>query len=340
MPSPPFFTETGRGSKAAQFFILTCACAMALLMASAHKRTVHDRDPLADRLAPARAEPSSAPPASATPAPLPAAAFSQSKLVVETATVTRTFSEAAQSLGITAEMAKKLADAFASKVDFQRDLEPGDKISFVFNKTGTDDQFAFENRQPVAAKISLGAVSHEIFLYKALGGKAFYYSKDGTPAKSSFSRYPIAFTRISSRFSLHRLDPVTHRWQSHDGVDLAAPIGTPVHATANGIIKFAGTQTGYGKMVIVSNRPPYSTRFAHLSRFAKGIKRGSKVRRNQVIGYVGKTGWATGPHLHYEVRVDHVASDPLIVSLPQHHRLRGADRKHFAEQTEERMALL
>ncbi|MGY6258621.1 M23 family metallopeptidase [Paraburkholderia caledonica] len=313
---------------------------MVLLIASAPKRTFHYPNSPVDGEALVSTQPLNTPPAPATAMPPPAAASAQPELVVKTATVTRTFSEAAQSLGITAQMTKTLADAFASKIDFQRDIEPGDKISFVFKDTGANAQSGSDNRRPVAAKISLGAVSHEIFLYKALGGKAFYYSKDGTPAKPSFSRYPVAFSRISSRFSSHRLDPVTHQWQSHEGVDLAAPIGTPVHATANGIVKFAGTQTGYGRIIIVSNQPPYSTRFAHLSRFAKGIHAGSKVRRNQVIGYVGKTGWATGPHLHYEVRVDHVATNPLTVALPQHHRLRGADREHFAEQAEERMALL
>ncbi|MDT8843448.1 M23 family metallopeptidase [Paraburkholderia fungorum] len=133
---------------------------------------------------------------------------------------------------------------------------------------------------------------------------------------------------------------MTHRWQSHEGVDLAAPIGTPVHATANGTIKFAGMQTGYGKIVIVRNQPPYSTRFAHLSQIAKGIRPGRKVKRGQVIGYVGQTGWATGPHLHYEVRLDHVPNDPLTVALPQHHRLRGADRERFAKQANEMTALM
>jgi len=314
---------------------------MALSIVNAPSRTTNKNVSSEETLTPVHAKRSGAAPllaGSATPATM---APLKPKFVVETATVTHTFSEAAQSLGVNAQITQKLADAFSARVDLRQELEPGDRLSLVFDESKKDDNdLGSELSQPVAAKISLGAVSHEIFLFTPVGGRSLYYSRDGMPTKLSFSRYPVTFTRVSSPFSAHRLDPVTHRWQSHDGIDLAAPIGTPVHATANGVVKFAGSRTGYGKIIILSNRPPYSTRFAHLSRFAEGIKQGSRVRRNQVIGYVGKTGWATGPHLHFEVRIDHVASDPLTVTLPEHHRLQGTDHRNFAKQIKEQMALL
>jgi len=162
----------------------------------------------------------------------------------------------------------------------------------------------------------------------------------GVSTKPAFDRYPLAFTRVSSGFSLHRFDPVAHRWQSHDGVDLAAPPGTPVHATARGVIRFIGRQTGYGKVVVIQNPAPYSTTFAHLSRFAKGLRRGSHVTRNQVIGYVGEPGWATGPHLHYEVHVDNVPRDPLTVGLPERTPLRAAELQQFEARVAQLTALL
>ncbi|MDR5755186.1 MULTISPECIES: M23 family metallopeptidase [unclassified Caballeronia] len=139
------------------------------------------------------------------------------------------------------------------------------------------------------------------------------------------------FTRVSSAFSAHRLDAVTHRWQSHDGVDLAAPLGTPVRATARGTVEFAGRKRGYGNVIVLRNPHCFSTVFAHLSRFAKGVRRGSHVGRGTVIGYVGETGWATGPHLHYEVHVHAVPKNPLTVALPNQPRTPTAfeEQKRF-----------
>ncbi len=114
----------------------------------------------------------------------------------------------------------------------------------------------------------------------------------------------------------------------------------PVHAAADGTVDFVGRQTGYGKVVMLQNPPPCSTVYAHLSRFAKGLRNGAKVKQGQVIGYVGETGWATGPHLHYEVHVDDVAQDPLTVALPSDDRLRGEECRRFAKEAEKLSALL
>ena len=247
------------------------------------------------------------------------------------ATVDQTFSQAAQSLGLDSGTIARLTDAFAGNVDVQRDLRKGDTLSVLYDRPQGG---AAAHDEPLAVRLTTGSSSHDVFLYRDPNGGTRYYPKDGKSAKPAFSRYPVTFTRVSSPFSLRRLDPVTHRWQSHDGVDLAAPIGTPVHAVAQGTVEFVGRQTGYGKVIMLQNPPPYSTVYAHLSRFAKGIRNGGTVKAGQVIGYVGRTGWATGPHLHYEVHVNDVAMDPLTVALPGDDRLRGEERQRFAKDAE------
>ncbi len=316
-------------------------------------------DPLADAAtatlaAPARDAASQAAASAAAPASESVPAFR-----VETAVVEHSFSEAAQRLGLDAATTARLTRAFSGRLDFRRDLQRGSEIRFVFRNAangadgadGADaaseakeandasaanaaapQNSASSDDTPVAIRISNGNVSHDLFLYRNLAGKAFYYSSDGHAAAPSFLRYPVKFTRVSSHFSLRRLDPVTHRVQPHEGVDLAAPVGTPVQATARGTVTFAGWQTGYGKVVKLDNFGPYSTTFAHLSRIAKHLKVGQTVSKGQVIGYVGATGWATGPHLHYEVHVDQIAQDPLTVDLPHRDPLQGEDKQRFAQQ--------
>lgn len=315
----------------------------------AHRQTdVATDDPLSGAVAVTSAAPAhdaAAQAASAVPANESAPAFR-----VETAVVEHSFSEAAERLGVDAATTARLARALSGRLDFRRDLQRGSEIRFVFrndassaneaknsNDVSVPDAGAAQDATssldtPVAIRISNGSVSHDLFLYRNLAGKAFYYSADGHAATPSFLRYPVNFSRVSSHFSLRRLDPVTHRIQPHEGVDLAAPVGTPVHATARGTVTFAGWQTGYGKVVKLENFGPYSTTFAHLSRFAKHLKAGQTVSKGQVIGYVGATGWATGPHLHYEVHVDQVAQDPLTVDLPHRDPLQGEDKQRFAQQ--------
>jgi len=129
-------------------------------------------------------------------------------------------------------------------------------------------------------------------------------------------RSPVSFTRITSGFSLARFHPFLQTWRAHKGVDFAAPSGTPVHAAGDGKVASAGWQNGYGNAVVLQHGALYSTVYAHLSRFATGIKPGARVAQGDVIGYVGQTGWATGPHLHYEFRVNNEQRDPMTIALP------------------------
>lgn len=275
----------------------------------------------------------------AAPAATNASDSAPPAFTVKHAPIEHSFAAAAKSMGVDAATTAILARAFHGELNFSRDLRSGDHVSAVFDDSG-DSGDSNEAGEPLAVRIVRGGTTHDVFLHKDLQGKPFYYSKDGASTRPSFERYPLQFTRVSSGFSLHRLDPVLHRWQSHDGVDLAAPAGTPIHATARGVVRFIGQQTGYGKVVVIQNPPPYSTTFAHLSRFAKGLRRGSRVSRDQVIGYVGETGWATGPHLHYEVHVNNVPHDPLTVELPQKTPLHADELQQFKTRVAELTALL
>jgi murein DD-endopeptidase MepM/ murein hydrolase activator NlpD len=292
-----------------------------------------------------------APPAHETAAGTQAASTpaSASGPVGRSVTIDSSFAEAMQRLGIDASVTALLARSFAGQIDFRHDLRKGDTVSLLMRPADATHAAVDTHRAggapaassiPLAVRVSHGDANHDLFLHRDLNGKPFYYTASGRSGKPSFSRYPLAFTRVSSNFAARRLDPVTHQWQSHDGVDLAAPIGTPVHATARGTISYIGWETGYGNIVVIDNAPPYQTAFAHLSRFAKGLHRGTHVRRGQVIGYVGKTGWATGPHLHYEVRVADVPRNPLTVKLPRDTPLHGEERKRFAQRADRLAALL
>ena len=151
---------------------------------------------------------------------------------------------------------------------------------------------------------------------------------------------PLDFSRISSGYSNARFHPVLKEWRAHKGIDYAAPTGTPVKATADGAVNFVGTQRGYGKLIVLKHNGPYETAYGHLSRFAKGLANGSRVKQGDIIGYVGMTGMATGPHLHYELRVSGVQRDPAKVALPTATPIAKKDMSAFRNEAESLVARL
>jgi murein DD-endopeptidase MepM/ murein hydrolase activator NlpD len=357
MALPAFVVPTTRIGKAVLICAFSSTC-VAFMLSPLRPGARPDEDLPATADAPRAAQANMASPASAryNDAPaggLPAASVAPaspsapveaSGPVAASVTIDSSFAEAMRRLGVDARVTALLTHSFAGQIDFRHDLRKGDTVSVVMPApaAATHPASAAETTEdiPLAVRVTSGDTTHDLFLHRDLGGKPFYYTANGRSGAPSFARYPLAFTRVSSNFAVRRLDPVTHQWQSHDGVDLAAPVGTPVHATARGKISYIGWETGYGKIVVIDNVPPYQTAFAHLSRFARGLHRGSHVRRGQVIGYVGQTGWATGPHLHYEVRVADVACNPLTVKLPGDTPLHGSERKRFAERASRLAALL
>ncbi len=340
MPLPAFVAPSARSGKVILACALSSVCA-ALIFSPDRAKHAADLDDTPDAQSASLNRPAADTTHRAQPASAASAVEAAPQPVVRSATVKSSFAEAAQRLGLDGHTTALLARAFSGEIDFRRDLKPGNTISLILDPPeGEQPGPASSTGTPLAVRIATATTSHDLFLYRNLDGKPFYYTKDGASTAPAFTRYPLAYERVSSDFSLRRLDPVTHRWQSHDGVDLAAPAGTPVHATARGTVAFIGRQTGYGKVVVLRNPPPYQTVFAHLSRFAKGLHRGAQVHPGQVIGYVGSTGWATGPHLHYEVHVDSVPKDPLTVALPGNDPLDATERAQFAKEADRLAALL
>ena len=158
--------------------------------------------------------------------------------------------------------------------------------------------------------------------------------------RKAFLRSPVEFARVSSRFSNKRWHPVLSKWRSHKGVDYAAKRGTPVRASGDGKVKFVGNKGGFGRAIFIQHGGRYTTVYGHLNGFARGIRTGTKVRQGQTIGYVGSSGLATGPHLHYEFSVNGVHRNPLTVKLPEAKPVHSAYLSHFEESTEAYLSML
>jgi murein DD-endopeptidase MepM/ murein hydrolase activator NlpD len=222
----------------------------------------------------------------------------------------------------------QLADVFGGDIDFYHDLQRGDRFSVVYEMRYLDGEPSGAGRIVAAEFVHAGKVSRA-FLWRDAAGNESYYAEDGAAMRKAFLRAPMQFTRVSSGFTGARFNPILKIWRAHKGIDYPAPIGTPVRATANGRIVFAGTQNGYGNVVQIRHRGAFSTLYAHLSRFAPNLRPGVRVTQGDVIGYVGQTGWATGPHLHYEFRVNDEPRDPLSVAMPNGEPLPAAELPAF-----------
>ena len=226
-------------------------------------------------------------------------------------------------------IASQLVDMFSTEVNFASDLRRGDRFNVVY-------ETFWHNGEPVrTGRVLAGEFVNDGVTYQSLwfddptsaqGGS--YYSLDGKSLKKAFLKSPLAFTRISSGFSM-RMHPILGIWKQHKGVDFAAPTGTPIHASGDGVIDFIGTQTGYGNVVGIKHWANYSTLYGHMSRFVPGMRKGDKVHQGDVIGYVGQTGWATGPHVHYEFRINNEPRDPMSVDVPNAQPLTTAQLQRF-----------
>jgi len=222
---------------------------------------------------------------------------------------------AADAVGLPDAVTMQLAEIFSGEVDFLHDLRRGDRFAVVYEMREFDGQSVGPGRIVAAEFVNKGNV-YRAFSWQAPDGSDAYYAQDGKSLRKAFMRSPLEFTRITSGFSLARFHPFLQTWRAHKGVDFAAPTGTPVHATGDGKVATAGRQNGYGNVVILQHNGAFSTVYAHLSRFAAGMKPGARVTQDEVIGYVGQTGWATGPHLHYEFRVNNEQRNPMTIALP------------------------
>jgi len=221
---------------------------------------------------------------------------------------------AADAAGLSDNVAIQLADIFSGDIDFHRDLRRGDKFTVIYEMFYHDGR-AIKSGRLLAAEFVNQAKSYRAVWYQDADGKGGYYTPDGKNLRKTFLRSPLEFSRISSGFAM-RFHPILHQWRTHKGIDYAAPVGTHVKATADGTVEFAGRENGYGNVVMLRHQGGFSTRYAHLSSITRDLRRGARVHQGDVIGHVGQTGWATGPHLHYEFRVNNEVRNPLTVALP------------------------
>jgi murein DD-endopeptidase MepM/ murein hydrolase activator NlpD len=239
---------------------------------------------------------------------------------------------AANDAGLSNVMVLKIAKVLGYDIDFAQDLRVGDTFNVVYEQVYRD-----------GAKLRDGDVLAVSFInrgrrYVALrhvhpDGKVEYFDQDGRPTRKDFLRTPVDFTRISSRFSSARRHPILGRMRAHRGVDYAAPTGTPIYAAGDARVQFRGRQNGYGNTIILDHGQGHTTLYAHLSRFNGGVRAGGRVRQGDVIGYVGMTGLASGPHLHYEFRIKGQHRDPLTVTLPKPEPLNGPALERFRRDT-------
>jgi len=226
-------------------------------------------------------------------------------------------------------IASEMAEAFSGDIDFHKDLRRGDHFSVIYEAYYFDGSLIKTGRLLAAEFINQNQKYQAIY-FKDPQGRDGYYSAEGQSLKRAFLKSPMPFDRISSGFTSGRLHPVLQIWRAHKGVDYAAPTGTPVRAVADSVVTTAGRQGGYGNLIVLNHQGPYSTAYGHLSRFGKGIKRGAKVSQGQVIGYVGATGLASGPHLHYEFRINGIQRNPLTLNLPTAYPLSNRYKAQFA----------
>lgn len=227
-----------------------------------------------------------------------------------------------------------LAKIFAYDIDFTQDIKPKDHFKVLFEEHFVNDT-KIGNGPILAATVINNGKKYTAIRYVDPQGKVSYYTPTGQSLKKAFIRTPVAYTRISSHFNLHRHHPVLHTLRAHRGVDYAAPHGTPVKAAGDGKVLFVGNKGGYGNTIILQHGTHYTTLYGHLSGFAKRLIRGNTVKQGEIIGYVGATGLASGPHLHFEFRVNGVHHDPLTVTLPKAGGLIGKTKTHFLAHAKE-----
>jgi murein DD-endopeptidase MepM/ murein hydrolase activator NlpD len=247
-------------------------------------------------------------------------------------TITSTLFSATDEAGIPDAVAAQIADIFSTDIDFHRELRKGDTFSVVYESLTADGQPVPWNEgagRVIAAEFVNGGRSHHAVWFTRADGRGGYYGADGRSLRRSFLASPMEFSRITSGFAM-RFHPLQQRWRKHLGVDYAAPTGTPVRTVADGVVSFSGWQNGYGKTIEIDHGNGKGTLYAHLSR--QDVRKGSRVQQGQRIGAVGSTGWSTGPHLHFEFRVNGTHQDPLrVAKASEAVVLDGASKPRFEE---------
>ena len=223
---------------------------------------------------------------------------------------------AAQDAGISQNIIMELANVFGWDIDFALDIRKGDTFTVLYEELFRNGEKISNGNILAAEFINAGKAYRAVRYTNPQTNRSEYFTPDGKSMRKAFLRSPVNFTRISSRFTVSRYHPVLHKFRSHKGVDYAAKRGTPIQAAGDGKVIFKGKKGGYGKVMIVQHGTKYTTLYAHLKTYNRKLRVGTKVKQGQTIAYVGSSGLATGPHLHYEFRVNGVHRNPLTVKLP------------------------
>lgn len=234
---------------------------------------------------------------------------------------------AGKKAGLTDNLIMQLVAVYGWDIDFALDIREGDSFTVIYEEQYKDG-VKVSDGPIIAAEFVNRNTPLRAIRYRHDDGRVDYYADNGDAMRKAFLRTPVELARISSRFNLKRRHPILNKIRAHKGVDYAASTGTPIKATGDGTVIHAGKKGGYGRTVILKHGGKYSTLYAHMHRYAKGVRTGSRVKQGQIIGYVGKSGLATGPHLHYEFRVNGVHRNPLTVKLP---KVESINKKHLAE---------
>ena len=254
-------------------------------------------------------------------------------LAAKSGTITSSLFAATDEAGIPFPVAHTITNVLGWDIDFARDIREGDSFSIIYEELRADGRL-IRPGEVLALEFRAKGVEEPIraFRYTDANGSADYFAPDGRSLRRAFTRNPLPVGRISSRFSKRRLHPILNTMRPHRGVDYAAPTGTPIRATGDGVVTFKGRKGGYGKTIILSHGNGFSTLYSHLSRYGKRARKGARVKQGEVIGKVGMTGLATGPHLHYEFRIRGVHQDPLTVALPRAAPLDQSEQEKFRHE--------
>lgn len=246
--------------------------------------------------------------------------------------IDNSFYLSAQKSGLSDALIMSLATIFGWDIDFALEIRKGDRFTVVYEEEFLNGS-RFGNGKIIAAEFINRGNVYRAIRYEKDDGEYDYYSPDGKSMRKAFLRSPVDFRRISSHFAKERWHPVLGKKRPHHGVDYAASTGTPIKAAGDGTVIFRGVKGGYGRAVIIKHGSQYSTLYGHMSKFDGSVKNGSKVKQGQTIGYVGQSGMATGPHLHYEFRINGVHKNPLTVKLPASKPLEARHMSDFRENS-------
>ena len=256
----------------------------------------------------------------------------EQRVLMASAEIRSSLFGATDAAGLPDAVATQIADVFSTDIDFHRDLRKGDRFSVVYEVSYHRGEVVKTGRVLAAEFINQGKAYRAVYFNYAENQGA-YYTPDGRSLRKQFLRSPLEFSRISSGFTRARFHPVLQTWRAHKGIDYGAPTGTRVKATADGVVESASRHSAYGNVIVLRHQSKFTTWYAHLSGFAKGLRKGQRVAQGNVIGYVGATGLATGPHLHYEFRINGEHQNPLRVAMPEAPPITLEQKPKFEQNT-------